>query len=92
MWTVDDVARLIQIKSRIVIYLFIFPSVAYDPEMTKIRSITKFYSVLFILLYEYSKHIVQPVVRPVVEPPVQPTAKCKRTFSQLQSLNYRLYT
>ena len=37
-------------------------------------------------------HIVQPVVRPVVQPPVQPAAKCKRTFSQLQSLNYRLYT
>jgi len=49
MRTVDDVARLIQIKSRIVIYLFIFPSVAYDPEMTKIRSITN--STLFYLFH-----------------------------------------
>ena len=33
VWTVDDVACLMDLKKRILIYLFIFlPSVAYDPE------------------------------------------------------------
>jgi len=36
VWTVDDVARLMEIKKRILIFIYFFPiflpSVAYDPE------------------------------------------------------------
>jgi len=59
----DDIARLVKyFKNNS--YLFILPSVAYDPEGWQIRSITKLYTTLFIYLwYEYSKRFVQPVVQ-----------------------------
>jgi len=46
--------------------------------MTKIRLITKLYSVYLFFLYEYSKCFGQPVVQPIV----QLAATCKRTFKQ----------
>ena len=55
--------------------------------MTKIRSITKLYSVY--LLYEYSKRFVEPLVRPVVQQVVQPAAQCKLTFSGQRYWNFR---
>jgi len=32
VWTVDDVARLIEFKKRILIYYLFLPPVTYDPE------------------------------------------------------------
>ena len=55
--------------------------------MTKIRSITKLYSVY--LLYEYSKRFVEPLVRPVVQQVVPPAAQCKLTFSGQRYWNFR---
>jgi len=55
--------------------------------MTKIRSITKLYSVY--LLYEYSKRFVEPLVRPAVQQVVQPAAQCKLTFSGQRYWNFR---
>jgi len=54
VWTVDDVARMIEFKKRILIYLFVFKSrwhvILRDD---KIRMITKLYKTLLCLLIYY---------------------------------------
>jgi len=108
VWTViDDVARLIEIKKRILIYLvltFTIGSICFRGT-TKIidrqSPTTKLYKTQVYLLYKYSKRFVQPVVQQVVQPVVQPAAKCKRPLrlwpefpleSSLQSTRFSLGT
>jgi len=50
--------------------------------MTKITSITKLYSIY--LLYEYSKHFVQPVIKLVV----QSAVRCKHSYSWIYNQLY----
>ena len=60
VWTVDDVARLMEIFWKALFIDLFLPSAAYDPGgWQKMRLITKLYSTLFIsLFYEYSKRFL----------------------------------
>jgi len=63
VWTVDDVARLIDFFKNNS-YLFFYPWQHMVLRDDRIIPITKLYSTVFIyVLYEYSKRFVQSVVK-----------------------------
>ena len=76
LWTVDDVARLIEFKKKEFLFinlLFFTLGSIWSRGITKTGSITKLYFFSIHLLYEYSKRFVQ-------QPVLQPAAKCTRTL------------
>ena len=74
VWTVDDVARLIDLKKRILIY-FTIDSV-WSRGMTKIRSITKLYiTPLYLFIYYMNTQNVSS------------SWLYNRLYSRLQSVN-----
>ena len=94
VWTVEDVARLIKFKKRILICLLILQSVAYDPKERQKLDLSQNSALLYLFIIRIFKtfhpsgctagcnyiYTLQLVVRPVVQPVVQLAAKCTRTF------------